>query len=127
MLELSVLHGDFAICRLAASSKIPDWAMSNPFFSVTRTMEELSIVCPSRAVPPDVRAERGWRCLKVRGPLAFDQVGVLLSLAEPLAKAGVSIFAVSTYDTDYVLVRGQDLARALAALRASGHVVLEDA
>src|SRR5206468_8549222 len=86
------------------------------FVSVTRTPDELSIVCPDEAVPPDVEVESGWRALKVPGPIPFDQVGVLAALATPLAAAGISTFAVSTYDTDYVLVREPDLERALAAL-----------
>ena len=91
--------------------------------SVTRTAAELSIVAPSAAVPPEVRAERDWRALRVAGPLDFALTGILASLAAPLADAGVSIFALSTYDTDYVLVRHPQLDVALAALRAAGHTV----
>jgi len=78
-------------------------------------------VCPTTSIPRETPAERGWRCLKVHGPLDFGQTGILLSLAEPLAKAGISIFAVSTYDTDYLLVKGCDLPKAIEALRLAGH------
>lgn len=126
MAELLLLREELAVCRLEGSSPIPEWAVGHPFFSITRTADEVSIVCPVEAVPPHVQAERGWRCFKVRGPLDFAQVGVLLSLAEPLARGRVSIFALSTYDTDYLLVRTKDLDRAVEALRASGHTVIEE-
>lgn len=123
MLTLSVLPEEFGICRLQSSAEMPTWATENPFFSITRTPEELSVVCPTASIPAEVPAERGWRCLKVHGPLAFGQTGVLLSLAGPLAAAGISIFALSTYDTDYLLVKGDDLLRAVEALRSVGHEV----
>jgi hypothetical protein len=91
--------------------------------SVTRTDAELSVVCPEDAVPAPVRAERGWRCLRVRGPLGFGMTGVLASLAGPLASSGVSIFVVSTYDTDYLMVQERDLERAKDALARAGHAV----
>ncbi len=125
MLTLSVLLEEFGVCRLGSADEIPDWAMSEPYFSITRAPEELSIVCPAACIPEETPAERGWRCLKVHGPLDFVQTGVLLSLAKPLAEAGVSIFAVSTYDTDYLLVKGGDLRRAIAALRLAGHIPLD--
>jgi len=124
-LTLSVLPEEFGVCRLESTDEIPGWAMSEPFFSITRTPAELSIVCPAACIPEETPAERGWRCFKVHGPLDFVQTGVLLSLAKPLAEAGVSIFAVSTYDTDYLLVKRGDLRKAIAALRLSGHRVLE--
>lgn len=122
-LRVEPLPGTFAVCRLAPDAAVPAWAAGGPFISVTRTADELSVVCPEPAVPEEVRAERGWRCLRVAGPLAFGLVGVLASLLEPLGRAGVSAFAVSTFDTDYLLVRADDLPRAVDALRAAGHVV----
>jgi hypothetical protein len=114
-MNVTVLPEPLAVCRLAAGARVPSWALElhESLVSITRTPDELSIVCPDAAVPPDVEVESGWRALKLPGPIPFDQVGVL---AGPLAAAGVSIFAVSTYDTDYVLVRERDLERALAAL-----------
>ncbi len=105
---------------------MPAWAMSGAFFAVVRTEEELSLLCPTERVPTGVRAAHGWRALMVQGPLPFEEVGILLALAAPLAAAGVSIFALSTYDTDYVLVREEDLPRALDALREA-HIQVDDA
>ena len=107
-----------AVCRLQASERIPSWALElhEGFMSITRTPDELSIVCPEEAVPPDTTVEEGFRALVLPGPIPFTETGVLASLATPLAAAGISIFAVSTYDTDYVLVRETDLEAALAAL-----------
>jgi len=122
-LKLSVLPDEFSICRLERSDGIPAWALAGSFFSITKTAEELSIVCPAVAVSEGTKCERGWRCLKVAGPLQFNLTGILSSLAQPLAQAGVSIFAVSTYDTDYLLVKGRDLARTVEALQLAGHEV----
>jgi hypothetical protein len=123
VLALSVLPAPLAIVRLEPAAPVPDWAWSGELCSVTRSADELSVVCGDAAAPPDARAQRGWRALAVEGPLAFALTGVLAALAAPLADARVSIFALSTYDTDYVLVRGEDLARACDALRAAGHTV----
>ncbi len=120
-LDLDVLDGHFAVARLDPSEPIPEWAIASPLTSFTRTTAELSIVCPAKQVPADVRHVSTFRALAVRGPLDFGTVGVLLSLAHPLAGAGISIFAISTFDTDYVLVGGADLARAAGALEAAGH------
>ena len=122
-LELRVLPGRLAVCRLPADAPIPGWVLVGAVVSVTRTTDELSVVCPEESVPDEVQAERGWRALRVIGALAFALTGVLASLAVPLAEAGVSIFALSTYDTDYVLVRENDLPRAVAALVYAGHTV----
>ncbi len=124
MLTLHLLPDEMGVARLAADAPIPSWAVASSFFSVTRAPDELSILCPARYIPPDVQAERGWRCLQVAGPLDFALVGVLFSLLQPLQAAGVSVFTISTYDTDYVLVKAERLPRALAALRAAGHTVL---
>ncbi|KPL88418.1 ACT domain-containing protein [Ardenticatena maritima] len=125
MLTLSLLPHVLGVCRLDAESAIPAWATQDAFFSITRTADELSIVCPAALIPAGVTAETGWRCLKVHGPLDFSLVGVLRSIAEPLAQAGISIFAISTYDTDYVLVQADALPRAIEALRRAGHRVNE--
>jgi hypothetical protein len=122
-MKLLVLPEEFAVARLEASDAIPAWAMQAPVFSATRTPDELSIVCARPHLPPEVRAARGWRCLRVAGTIDFAATGVLASIAGPLANAGVSIFAISTYDTDYVLVPEHALAAAIAALTAAGHDV----
>jgi hypothetical protein len=124
---LELLPERFAVCRLAEDASPPAWAAlasSSRFLSVTRTDNELSIVAPQAAVPPAVPCERDYRAMRVRGKLAFDAVGVLVSLAEPLAEAGLSVFTISTYDTDYVLVRARDLEPALGALRQAGHEIM---
>ena len=121
-LELHLLDSPLAVCRLAPQAPVPTWAFSpGPFCSVTRTPEELSVVCAESLVPVGVRCERGWVALKVGGPLDFGLTGILDSLTDPLARAGVSIFAVSTFDTDYLMVRQAQLDEALAALRSAGH------
>jgi hypothetical protein len=122
-LSLEIVPGTYAVCRLDASDPLPAWVGSSPFVSVTRTEAELSVVCPGGAVPGGVRSEPGWRCLRVVGPLGFGMTGVLASLAVPLASSGVSIFVVSTYDTDYLMVQERDLARGVDALERAGHAV----
>lgn len=122
-LTLDRLDGRLAVCRLDAGAPLADWMWTGPVASVTRTEAELSVVCAEAAVPAGVRAEGGWRALRVRGPLAFDLTGILASLTAPLAEAGLPLFSLSTFDTDVVLVREADLEAAAAALRAAGHEV----
>jgi hypothetical protein len=117
----TIIDGQYAIVRLAADDAIPAWARG-AFVSITRTSDELSIVCAEGGVP-DVSADRGWRCLKLAGPFPLDQTGVAAAFTRVLADAGVALFVVSTYDTDYVLVREAALEDAAAALRASGYLV----
>lgn len=122
-LQLTVMPGRFAVCRLNTNDSVPAWAHGHGFTSITRTPHELSVVCEEDRVPADVRCERGYSALAVKGPLAPEMVGVLVSLAMPLAEAGVPILAIGTFDTDYVLVRSADRERATSALRAAGHEV----
>jgi uncharacterized protein len=120
-LTLSVLPETLAVCRLGPDAALPAWAGAGDFRAVTRTATELSIVCRDASVPAAVTANRGWRAIAVDGTLDFALTGVLAALASPLAAAGVSIFAISTYDTDYLLVKEETLAEAIAALSAAGH------
>ena len=122
-LSLRVLPGELAICRLPPSADVPGWAVGDGFVSITRTAAELSIVCAEGRVPAGVRHDGGWRCLELVGPFDLSATGILLSVLAPLADVGVGIFALSTFDTDYVLVRAAQLEAALAALRAAGHGV----
>jgi hypothetical protein len=122
-LTLALLPGRYAISRLDAVAKVPPWLPSRGFVSVTRTDEELSIICGEEAVPASVKASRGWRAMKVDGPLPFDMCGVLSSITAPLAEAEVSVFAIATHDTDYVLVTGDTLEKAVKALTRAGHRV----
>lgn len=114
-----------AICRLPPEDAVPSWAdrVLRPLVSITRTADELSVVLPQAEVPSDVQAERGWRALSVRGPLPFHLTGILASLAAPLAEAGVPIFALSTHDTDWLLVGHDQASDACAALEGAGHRV----
>ncbi len=101
------------------SSPIPSWAINGAgFFSITKTSDELSVVCPEEKVPRDVKVEGGWRCLKVEGPLDFGLTGILASLAQPLAEAKISIFSLSTYDTDYIMIKKNNLQKAIEVLGA---------
>ncbi len=123
MLSLSILPDTLAICRLSPDEDVPEWAMIGEFVSITHTPDELSIVCAEENVPSDVKADRGWRALRVEGPLDLALTGVLASLANPLAEAQINLFAVSSFDTDYLLVKGYNLTRACEALRRAGHAV----
>jgi len=126
-LRLRALPEPLAICRLPADADVPPWAVTARFFSVTRTEDELSVVCPEsvlpKVLPPEIRREAGWRALKIQGPLDFSLTGVLASLVSPLAEAGIPIFALSTFDTDYLLLRAEQLEAVIETLRAAGHRV----
>lgn len=119
MRRLELLPGRFAIARLAATDAIPAWA-GGTFVSITRTPAELSVVCDEAAVPVDVLAERGWRAMRVIGPIPFEVTGVAAALTAPLAAAGISVFLLATFDTDYLLVKDAVCDRACAALRDTG-------
>jgi hypothetical protein len=121
---LTVIPEMLAVCRMPPDAPLPNWP-DGSFLSVTRTGEELSVVVPEAAVPNSVPNQRGFRALKMAGPLDFGEIGVLATLSNTLAVAGLSIFVISTYDTDYILVKQENLARAIAALRQAGHEVVE--
>ncbi len=122
-LIIQVLHEPLAICHSAPDAALPSWAFQGSFVSVTRSIDELSLVCAQNAVPGGVVCDRDWRALKVAGPLDFALTGILASLAVPLAQASISIFAISTYDTDYVLVKALHLEQAIHVLQTAGHSV----
>jgi hypothetical protein len=122
---LLVLPGRLAVCRLAADEPLPGWVAGAGFCSVTRTSDELSVICDERRVPAAVRCAKGWRALKLDGPFEFSEVGVLLPVAAALAEAGISILPVATFDTDYVLVADDRLGQARERLEAAGHRVLD--
>lgn len=123
-LTLSLLPDNYSVCRLGPEADIPPWALAGEFFSITRTEEELSLVCPQEVVPDGVQCEKGWRCIMVLGPLDFSLTGILPSLTAPLAEAGISVFAISTFDTDYLLVKADNLQRAVLKLEEAGHDVV---
>ena len=122
-LTLLVVDGTVAVCRLGGEAPIPPWATAGPFFSITRTADELSAVCGQDAVPEGVPCERGRRRLRVAGAMPFSVAGVLASLTAPLADAGISVFAVSTFDTDYLLLKEDVWERAVDVLVRYGHAV----
>ncbi len=122
-LAIAVLPYRYAVRRLPIEADIPSWSRLGSFFSITRTTDELSIVCSEESVPDDVSSERGWRVLKLEGPFDFSVIGILVSIAAPLSQAGINIFTISTYDTDYVLIKDAQLHPALTVLREYGHTV----
>lgn len=121
-LRLHVLAQPLAVCRLEPLASIPAW-VAGDLVSVTRTTEELSIVCAADAVPLGTRVEGPFRALVVDGPLDLALTGVMASLTTPLARADVPVFVLSTFDTDLVLVPADRLAAAVDALEQAGHVV----
>lgn len=123
-LQLSLLAPGFAITRLPADTPVPAWADSGSFCSITRTADELSVVSEAALVPHDAKHTPGWRALKFHGPFDFNETGVLASVVAPLAAAAVSVFAISTYDTDYLMLQDAELTRALSILRDAGHTIL---
>jgi hypothetical protein len=121
---LKLLDGQMAVCRLTPGGDFPTWAFrGSGFASLTRTADEWSVVCQEELIPAGVQCEKGWRILQVAGPLDFGLTGILASTAGPLADAKVSMFAIATYDTDYVMVKVEKLSQAIAVLVGAGHQV----
>ena len=120
-LVMTLFEKTFCVCRLNSKEEIPSWALKNEFYSITKTFEELSVVCVQENIPENVKCERDWRILKVEGPLDFSIVGILSAISSILARVGVSIFAISTFDTDYILVKEKDIDEAVKALAEEGY------
>ncbi|BCZ45645.1 amino acid-binding protein [Clostridium gelidum] len=116
ILTLKLLKEKYGVCRLDKNELIPRWAQSSDFFSITKTCDELSIVCSQDHIPNDIKCEKDWRILKIEGPLDFSLIGILASISRILAQNKISIFAVSTYDTDYILVKNKDIDNAVDSL-----------
>jgi hypothetical protein len=125
-LTIVVYSEGYAVCRLDPHGTVPEWAGGANFLSITRTRNELSIVCEEKKVPELVHAERNQRLMQIEGTMPFTLSGVLASVAAPLASAGISTFAVSTYDTDYLLVSEEDLQEATQVLEAAGHAIRQN-
>jgi len=123
-MSLTLLPDAMAISRLDAEAPLPAWAVAAPWWSITRTGDELSVVCAEIHVPSDVTASRGWRALKFDGPLPLDQTGILSSVTSPLAAAHISVFVIATFDTDYVLIPEAQQRDAFVALERAGHSVI---
>lgn len=122
-LTLKVLPDTFAICRFNNTASIPDWVYKGEFYSITRTEDELSIVCSQENVNQADKVEKGWKVLKVAGPLDFSLVGIIANLSVILAKGEVSVFVISTFDTDYILIKEENLEKAKELLSQAGHIV----
>jgi uncharacterized protein len=122
--KLRVLDGAYGVARLQASEAIPAWADGGGFVNISRTDDELSIVCREERIPRDVRSDTGWSCLKLQGPFAFDETGIVLSVIEPLSTNEIGIFVVSTFDGDHLLVKSNDLEKALDLLANAGHSLI---
>lgn len=122
--KLLLLSGEFGIVKLAADEKIPDWALKSEFYSITRTANEMTVVCDSRYIPADYSFAGDWKCLKLDGVYDLNETGVIAALSDILAKNGISIFVVSTWPTDYILLRQQNLVKALFVLQKNGHTAL---
>jgi len=120
---LQLVPGEFSVCRLPAGDPLPAWAESSVFSSVTRSAAELSVICPSRQVPAGIKAESGWSLLQFAGPFDFAAVGVLASVTGPLAHAGLSLLAVATFDTDFILLKADRIEDARRVLMDAGHSV----
>jgi hypothetical protein len=124
VLKYSLVAGRFAVCRLAAKVPTPEWARDGAFHCATRTADELSIVCSAESVPTGAQVNAPWTCFKIAGPIPFEEVGVLAAFVNPLAESGIPIFAISTFDTDYVLVKEEFTSRAQEVLREAGHELI---
>jgi uncharacterized protein len=122
-LRLSLFSHKYAVCQFHPDKHIPYWALMGDFVSLTRTHEELSIVCQQNNVPGDIEAERGWCCVQVHGAFDFSVAGVHASLAIPLAEADISVLAIATYATDYLLIKEENVERALQVLEQAGHSI----
>ena len=118
-----MLPHKYAVCQFLPDKHIPYWALLGDFVSLTRTHEELSIVCQQDNVPDEIQAERGWRCVQVQGAFDFSVAGVNASLAIPLAEADISVLAIATYATDYLLVKEENVEQALQVLEQAGHSI----
>jgi hypothetical protein len=118
-----VLPDRYAICHLDPTAEIPDWCAKGEFVSISRTSDELSLVCLESSIPAGTSCEPGWRVLKCEGPLDFALPGIMAALADPLADAAIPIFPIATYETDYVLIKEAHLETAINALTTYGHAV----
>lgn len=112
-MKLKLLCSEFSVCKLSPKSKIPLWALESEYLFLSRTSDELSVLCPTTTIPSNVQSDGGWRCFRVDGDLEFEQIGVVSTVSTPLANAGISLFLVSTHDRDYVFLRQENLTKAI--------------
>lgn len=121
---MKLLKEKYGVCRLHKDEAIPEWAKNSEFFSITRTSDELSIVCNQDSIPDDIKCEKDWRALKIEGTLDFSLIGILASISTILAQNKISIFAISTYDTDYILIKNEDVDNAIKSLIKEKYAVI---
>ena len=124
-LQLSLLKDKYGICTLPNTAPIPDWALTQSLASITRTEKELTIVCRLEILPSQYQSDLNWRCFKIDGSFDLNQIGVISSISSPLADAGISIYVISTYDTDYFLIKEQNLEKTISVLSNSGHAIIK--
>lgn len=124
---LTLLQNQLAVCRMESDAPVPAWALTGSIWSITRTHDELSLVCGQERVPAGIQSEPGWRALKVEGPLDFALIGILAGLASTLAQSAISLFAISTYDTDYILIKADRVEQAIQSLQSAGYLVRKEA
>jgi hypothetical protein len=122
-LSLKILPDRMAVCRFEPSAPLPDWIDKPGFYSITRTAEELSVVCSQERVPLEAESETGWRCFQLSGSFDFSEIGIIFSLTQPLAENDISVFVISTFDTDYLMVKAEYFTKAIDVLTAQGHQV----
>jgi len=122
-LQLSLLKDKYGICTLPNNAPIPDWALTQSLASITRTEKELTIVCRREILPSQYQSDLNWRCFKIDGSFDLNQIGVISSISSTLADAGISIYVISTYDTDYFPIQQQDLEQTISVLSNSGHSI----
>lgn len=125
ILTMKLLKEKYGVCRLNKTELIPEWAKNSDFFSITKTSDELSIVCFEDNIPNDIKCEKDWRVLKIEGPLDFSLIGILASISTILAQKGISIFAISTYDTDYILIKNKNIDNAIDSLIKERYEVIQ--
>lgn len=123
-LTLKLLKEKYGVCRLSAEESIPKWGKNSPFYSITKTVDELSIVCSQDCIPKDIKCEKDWRVLKIQGTLDFSLIGVISSISTILAHEKISIFAISTFDTDYILVKDKDIDKTIVALTNKNYEIV---
>ncbi|KAJ53035.1 hypothetical protein BD780_000409 [Clostridium tetanomorphum] len=126
ILTIKLLKEKFGVCRLNKEDLIPDWVKNGDFFSITKTLDELSFVCLESSIPNDIKSEKDWRILKIEGPLDFSLIGILSSISTILANKRISIFAISTYDTDYILIKNKDINTAVDALSKENYEIINE-
>ena len=124
-MKVSLLEETYGVCRLPSNTRIPEWTerqTKQTFLSITQTSEELSIVCPMQWIPSGVQCERDWKCIKIIGPLDFNQIGVISSMSGALAQHSIPLFVISTYDTDYLFVKEDNIVKTKQILEQNKHI-----